>query len=145
MNRMNKKGFSLVELAIGLAVVAVLILAVSVASGIQDNARAQSAADSIRTLRSAAENYLVSGRVNYTGVSVDVLKTSRFLPDNFSAAGTNPWGGNFTLASNTDATRFDVSMSGLKQQDADKLNGYFASSASKTVFDAPTSTWTATF
>ena len=145
MNKINKKGFSLVELAIGLAVVAVLILAVSVSSGIQDNARVQSAANSIRALRSAAENYLVSGKVNYAGVSVDALKTSKFLPDNFVVAGTNPWGGNFALVPNSDATRFDISLLGLKQQDADRLSAYFAGSSSKTAFDASSGAWTATF
>ena len=145
MKRMDKKGFSLVELAIGLAVVAVLILAVSVSSGIKDNARVQSAADSVRTLRSAAENYLVAGKMNYVGLSVDTLKISKYLPDNFSPTGTNPWGGNFALAPNSDPTRFDLSLSGLKQQDADKLSAYFASSSSQTVFDESAGTWTATF
>ncbi len=145
MKKTNQKGFSLVELAIGLAVVAILILAVSMSSGIQDNARVQSAANSVQSLRSAAENYLVSGKVNYTGISLDALKTSKFLPDNFNAIGTNPWGGNFILDPNSDTTRYDISLSGLKQQDADKLAAYFASSASKTVFDASAGTWTVTF
>ena len=145
MKKMDKRGFSLVELAIGLAVVTILILAVSVSSGIQDNARVQAAANSVRALRSATENYLVSGRMNYTGVSVDVLKASKFLPDNFSMTGTNPWGGNFVLGPNSDATRFDISLLGVKQQDADRLSAYFASSSSKTAFDASSGTWTATF
>lgn len=143
--KINKKGFSLVELSIGLAVVAILILAVSMSSGIQDNARVQSAANSVQSLRSAAENYLVSGKMSYTGISLDALKASRFLPDNFNATGTNPWGGNFVLAPNSDTTRYDVSLSGLKQQDADKLTAYFVSNASKTVFNASAGTWTATF
>ena|SRR3989338_5211446 len=143
--KMNKNGFSLVELAIGLAVVTILILAVSMSSGIQDNARVQSAANSVQSLRSAAENYLVSGKVSYTGISLDALKASKFLPDNFNATGTNPWGGDFILATNNDATRYDISLSGLKQQDADKLTAYFSGNASRTVFDASAGTWTVTF
>ncbi len=145
MKRIEQKGFSLIELAIGLAVVSVLILAVSVSSGIQDNARVQSAANSVRSLHLAAENYLVSGKVNYTGVSVDALKVASFLPNNFNASGSNPWGGNYSLVPSNDNSHVEVSLSGVKAQDAVKLSAYFASSSSQTVFDSSAGVWTATF
>ena len=146
--RFNSKqqGFSLVELAIGLAVITILILAISMSSGIRDNARVQSAANSVHTLHSAAENYLVTGKMNYTGMTIDVLKTAKLLPDNFTGAKTNPWGGDFTVAANTvNSTRFDISLGGLSQADADKLTVYFNNSANAAVYDAGKNTWTVTF
>ena len=147
MKRMNNaQGFSLVELAIGLAVITVLILAISMSSGIRDNARTQSAADSVQALRSAAENYLSSGKTNYAGISTDVLKTAKLLPDNFNASKTNPWGGDFIIAANAaNATRFDITLGALAKTDADKLSSYFNNSANAAVYDGTKSTWTATF
>ena len=141
----SQKGFSLVELAIGLAVVAILILAISMSSGIRDNARAQSAANSVQTLRCAAENYLATGKLNYAGLTIDALKTARLLPGSFTATGTNPWGGDFTIAANTDNTRFDISLGNLPKADADKLTAYFNNSASAAVYDESKSAWIVTF
>jgi prepilin-type N-terminal cleavage/methylation domain-containing protein len=144
--RTNKAGFSLVELAIGLAVVTVLILAISMSSGMRDNARVQSAAHSVNALRSAAENYLATGKTNYTGVTIDVLKTAKLLPDNFVAAKTNPWGGDFTVLPNpANATRFDIALTGLPKTEGDKLTSYFANSANAAVYDQTKTSWTATF
>ena len=147
MNSMrNTKGFSLVELAIGLAVITILILAVSLSSGIHDNARVQSAANSVQALMSAAQNYLVSGHVNYAGLTVDTLKTAKVLPDNFTAVKSNPWGGDFILLANaSNNARFDVGLTGLAKSDADKLTAYFSNNASAMAFDATKNTWTGTF
>lgn len=141
----SKSGFSLIELAIGLAVVTILILSVSASAGIRDNARVQSAAKSVETLRLAAENYLVTGKVNYAGLTFESLKTAKLLPGNFNPSQANPWGGDYVLAANGDSTRFDIGISGLNKTDADKLSSYFASSASVINFNEGAGTWTATF
>ncbi len=142
----SQEGFSLVELAIGLAVLTVLILSISVSSGLRDNARVQSAANSVQTLRTAAESYLASGNINYAGMSVDVLKTAKVLPDGFVASKTNPWGGDYNVVANTaDKTRFDISLSSLAKTEADKLTNYFNNSATKVAYDDTSSTWTVTF
>ena len=142
----SNKGFSLVELAIGLAVVTILILAISMSAGIRDNARVQSAANSVQTLRAAAENYLVSGKINYAGMTVDGLKTEKLLPDGFNASQSNPWGGNFDVAANaSDNTHFDIVLGGLAKNDADKLTSYFNNSASGSMFDGSKNIWTVTF
>ena len=136
----------MVELAIGLAVVTILVLAISMSSGMRDSARVQSAANSVRTLRAAAENYLAIGKMNYAGMTVDVLKTEKLLPDNFTGAKTNPWGGDFVVAANAaNNVRFDISLGGLSQADGDKLTAYFNNSANAAVYDAGKSTWTVTF
>lgn len=146
MRYKRNSGFSLVELAIGLAVITVLILAVSMSSGIRDTARVQSAANSVQALRAAAENYLAGGKTSYTGISVDVLKTAKLLPTNFTNAKANPWGGDFTLAANSSsATRLDISLSALAQEDADKLTAYFNNSANSATYDTSNSTWVVTF
>ena len=146
IQRRAQRGFSLVELAIGLAVLTVLVLAISVSGGLRDNARVQSAATSIQTLRSAAESYLALGKVNFTGMNVDALKASRLLPDGFVSVKTNPWGGNFDVVSNAaDNTRYDISLSSLVKTEADKLTNYFNSSASKVAYDEANATWIATF
>lgn len=138
--------FSLVELAIGLAVLTVLILAVSMSAGLRDNARVQSAANSVQTLRSAAESYLALGKVSFSGVSVEALKTAKLLPDTFDAAASNPWGGKYDVSSNpVDNTRFDISLNSLVKTEADKLSNYFNNSASKVNYDEASMTWTATF
>ncbi|MBF0490610.1 MAG: type II secretion system protein [Candidatus Omnitrophica bacterium] len=142
----NKKGFSLVELAIGLAVVTILILAVSVSAGIRDNARIQSAATTIRTLRTAAENYLSNGNLNYAGMSLSTLQTANLLPTNFSATGTNPWGGNFSIVPNSaDNTKVDIALTALNQTQSTKLTNYFNNNASSIAYDAAKTTWTVTF
>lgn len=144
----NKKGFSLVELAIGLAVITILILAISASAGIRDSARVQAAANSIETLRSAVENYIVTtGSMDYSGLSVSALQTNNLLPKNFSATNSNPWGGSFSVVPNTtDSTHFDVALGGVNQGAATKLIAYFQNQASSTpTYDAKSSTWTATF
>ncbi len=143
---MNKKGFSLVELAIGLAVITILILTISMSSGIRDNARVQSAANSVQTLRSAAENYVAAGKLNYAGLSVEALKTAQLLPSNFSSNKTNPWGGDFAVAANaSNVTRFDISLSGMAKTEGDKLTAYFNNSSTAAAFDDSKSSWTVTF
>lgn len=147
MNKLrSNRGFSLVELAIGLAVITILILAVTVSAGVRDNARIQSTANSIQTLRSAAENYLVTGKLNYSGMTIDVLKEDKLLPGNFSGTAANAWGGDFTLAANgSDNTRFDVAVSSVAKTYADKLTAYFNNSASAIAYDESKKTWTGTF
>lgn len=146
MNKPNHKGFTLVELAIGLAVIAVLILSIAVGSGVLDSARVQSAGESVRTLRAAAENYIASGNLTYTGISIDNLKTSKFLPSGFSATGSNPWNGDFQVAVNaSDSTQVDISLTTISQQTADRLDSLFANTASSTSYNTDSQIWTVTF
>ncbi len=141
----NKKGFTLVELAIGLAVITILILAISVSAGIRDNARLQSAANSVRSIRSAAENYLSNGNLNYANLTFTALQTANLLPASFVAAKSNPWGGDFALEPNAaDNTRFDVGLTGINAAQAAKLTSYFNNSGSS-AYDSTKNIWTATF
>lgn len=149
MNKKNdKKGFSLVELAIGLAVITILILAISASAGIRDNARVQAAANSIETLRSAAENYIVStGEMDYSSLTVAALQANNLLSANFDATKSNPWGGSFSVAPNAaNSTHFDIALGGLNQAAGDKLISYFKNHAYSTpTYDPKKTTWIATF
>jgi prepilin-type N-terminal cleavage/methylation domain-containing protein len=141
----NKKGFSLVELAIGLAVVTTLVVAVSVSSGLRDSAKVQSASNSVRTLRTAAENYLANGNLNFSAVSIANLQKDSLLPANFSGTGSNPWGGNFAITVNSgDSSKCDVILTGLNKIQSDKLTAAFNSNAAS-IYDAGKQTWTVTF
>ena len=132
----ESKGFSLVELAIGLAIITVLILSISLSAGLRDNARTQSAAQSIQALRTAAEGYLTSGRLNYAGISISSLKTQEFLPNAFSATGSNPWGGNYDIKPNSNAnTQVDVSLTSVPKKDSSKLLAYFKNTAFATSYE----------
>lgn len=137
MRRLNQeKGFSLVELAIGLAIITVLILAVSLSSGLRNNARVQSAAQSIQALRSAAESYLTTGKLNYEGLNMANLKAGNLLPANFDALASNPWGGGFDIAANTvDNTQFDITLSAVPKKESEKLLAYFQNNASASSYD----------
>ncbi len=131
----NQRGFSLVELAIGLAIITVLILAISLSAGLRDNARVQSAAQSIQTLRLAAESYLSAGRLNYGGLSIASLKSGSLLPTAFDASASNPWGGSYDIAPTGDKTKFDITLNSVPKTDSSKLLSYFQNSASGAVYD----------
>ncbi len=143
----SNKGFSLVELAIGLAVITVLILSISLSSGIRDNAKVQAASQSVSALRLAAENYLAAGNMNYAGMTIATLKTSNLLPTSFTGTTANPWGGNFTITPNAASsnTKVDIAMTAVPSADSTKLTNYFTNSTSATAYDATSKTWTATF
>ena len=140
----SRKGFTLIELVLVIGIIAILIMAVGLTSGIRDNAKVNSAAQSVRALRSAAENYLAAGNMTYTGISISGLQTSGYLPNAFSATGSNPWGGNYTVAVNSsDSGKVDISLTSVASASATRLSSLFANSASSTSYSS--TTWTITF
>ena len=140
----SKNGFTLIELVLVISIIAILIMAVGLTSGITGNAKVNSAAQSVRTLRSAAENYIAAGNMTYTGISITGLQTSGYLPTGFSATGSNPWGGNYTVAANaSDSSKVDVSLTSVGSAQATRLSALFANSATGTSYS--TTTWTVTF
>ena len=143
--KLNNRGFSLIELAIGIAIVAVLIFAVSAGSGIRGNASIQSAAKSVNTLRIAAENYIAAGNLTYAGIDIAALQASDFLPAGFRATGSNSFGGDYAVAANTTPTLVDVSLTSVDATSAGRLDALFANSANSISYDGGTETWTVTF
>ena len=139
----GKKGFTLIELVLVISIVALLIMAVGLTGGVRENAKVHSAAESVKALRVAAESYIAAGNMTYTGISIDGLKTSGYLPGTFSAAGSNPWGGNYAVAANSDTGKVDISLTSVTSTSATRLSTLFANSAAATSYASET--WTATF
>lgn len=139
----NKRGFSLIELVLVISIIALLIMAVGVSSGVRENAKVHSASESVRSLRTAAESYIAVGNMTYTGITISGLQTLGYLPASFSATGSNPWGGNYTIAVNTDVNKIDISLTGVSSSAAARLSALFANSAAATNYASDT--WTVTF
>jgi len=141
--RSKKSGFTLIELVLVISIIALLIMAVGLTSGIRENAKVHSASESVKALRTAAESYIAGGSMTYTGISVAGLQTSGYLPAAFSATGSNPWGGNYAIDPNTDANKVDISLTGVSASAAARLSALFANSAAATSYASET--WTITF
>ncbi len=139
----NRSGFTLIELVLVISIIALLIMAVGVTSGVRENAKVHSAAESVKALRTAAESYISAGNMTYTGITISGLQTLGYLPAAFSATGSNPWGGNYTIAPNSDANKVDISLTGVSSSAAARLSVLFANSAAATNYVS--STWTITF
>jgi len=139
----NRGGFTLIELVLVISIVALLIMAVGLTSGVRENAKVHSAAESVKALRTAAESYIAAGNMTYTGITIAGLQTSGYLPASFSATGSNPWGGNYAIVPNTDTNKVDISLTGVSSAAATRLSALFANSAAATNYAS--NTWTITF
>lgn len=140
---MNKKGFTLIELVLVISIVALLLMAIGLTSGVKENARVHAAAESVKTLRTAAESYIASGNMTYTGITILGLQTAGYLPSSFSATGSNPWGGDYAIVANSDPNKVDISLTAVSTTASTRLSALFANSASATNYAA--NTWTVTF
>lgn len=139
----NKGGFTLIELVLVISIIAVLLMAVGLTSGIRENAKVHSAAESIKALRTAAESYVAFGNMTYNGISINGLQMLGYLPGGFSATGSNPWGGDYDIASDPDPNKVDIFLTSVSDYGAAMLSALFANSASTTNYSS--NTWTATF
>jgi len=139
----SEKGFTLIELVLVISIVALLIMAVGLTSGVRENAKVHSAAESVKTLRAAAESYIASGNMTYAGIGIDGLKTAGYLSGSFSATGSNPWGGDFVVTANSDPSKVDISLTAVSTVASTRLSTLFANSASGTNYAS--GTWTVTF
>jgi prepilin-type N-terminal cleavage/methylation domain-containing protein len=139
----NKKGFTLIELVLVIGIIALLIMAVGLASGVRESAKIHSAAESVKSLRTAAESYIASGNMSYEGIAISGLQTAGYLPEGFSPTGSNPWGGDYMVMPNVDPNKVDISLTQVSESGAVRLSALFANSATQTSYSS--GTWTATF
>ena len=139
----NKKGFTLIELVMVISIVALLLMAIGLTTGVKENARVHAAAESVKTLRTAAESYIAAGNMTYVGITIAGLQTAAYLPATFTATGSNPWGGDYSIAADTDPNKVDISLTSVSETAASRLSALFANSASATNYSSDT--WTAIF
>lgn len=138
-------GFSLVELAISLGLIAILLSVVSAGGGMVAKTRIGREIQAIDNLRLAAQNYLSVGSMTYSGVSVDGLKTAGYLPATFVAAGSNSFGGGYAVAANEDPTRVDIVLSNVPDDAGTTLSESFRGKAMAAAYDAGSKSLTVTF
>lgn len=113
-------GFTLLELLLVVAAVAVLLAALLPGRGVLDTARAAQVRQELETLRAAADGWLERGRLDYTGLTLSALRTEGLLP--LGWAGTTPWGGSYTVGPDAgDSTRLSVTATGLPAAMAGRL------------------------
>ena len=142
----NQSGFTMIELAIAFAVIAVVLLAVIPGAGLLNSGKIHSAARTIHTLEVGSKSYLAAGNTNYTGISLTTLKTANHIPNGFT--GNGPWGsGAYTIAANAgDSSLVDVALTEVPATEGATLITLFTNTAASVpVYDAATNTLTLTF
>jgi type II secretory pathway pseudopilin PulG len=113
--KLNKKGFTLVEIMIVLGVV-VLIIGVVLFAGrrVQTAARITAAAQQIQQTYGAGQTWVGNGRTAYTGISLATLQGIGYIPKAFSS----PWGGAYAVAVNSaDVSRMDITATNIPSKD----------------------------
>jgi len=139
-------GFTIIEMIIVLAIASVFLLVI-VPSGAKatNNSRIANAIASIKAIQTAAVGWANDNGGVYTGITFARLAQG-YLPAQFSATSTNPWGGNYTINVNAnDSTMFDISLLSVPSTAAVQLT----TAVTKLTEAAPqyaqaTSTWSTT-
>lgn len=143
----NKKGFTLLELIVVMVIITIIASQVIASfKGASSNGRVASALNSVKAIQTAAMNYYNNNGGSCTGISVATLVSGNYLPGTFTGTSSNPWGGNYTVAVNSNNNaQFNLSMTGIPQADAAALNNALQNSAQAENYVASSSTWTGTF
>ena len=82
MKRINKKGFSLLELLLVLGIIAALVIAAFIIyPKVQDSNRASTEAKNISAIMAGVKS-LYSGQPNYKGLDDQVAYKAKIYPDN---------------------------------------------------------------
>jgi prepilin-type N-terminal cleavage/methylation domain-containing protein len=144
--KMNNRGFSLMELAIAVGLIAILMGVVAAGGGMMAKCRVQRETEAVDNLRIASQNYLTPPNLTYTGISVAALKTAGLLPNSFDPAGANGFGGDYSVEVNsTDNTKVDIALADVPTDAATSLSSAFNAKADSTTYDNTSKLWTATF
>jgi len=131
---MRKNAFTILEMSIVIAIIGILIVGiVTVASNVRKTALLMKAAQTVNVLHEAANGYLAIGNNNFTGITISQLQTDDLLPDGFSGTGSNPWGGNYSIAVNaSDSSMIDIQITSVPTAVGSKLISMFTQSAAST-------------
>jgi prepilin-type N-terminal cleavage/methylation domain-containing protein len=143
---MNRKGFSLMELAITVGLMAVMAGVVAAGGGMMDKCRLQREIEAVRNLQVAGQNYLSMKNLNYAGVSIEALKTEGLLPASFDPVKANSFGGDYAVGANSDDnTRIDIALTNVPERAGSELAEGFRSSSESVTYDKDGKIWTVTF
>lgn len=131
-------GFTLVELLLVVAALAILLAALAPGAGVLDTARAGRTRQELDTLRTAAERWLERGHTDYASVSLAALKSEGLLPAGWT--GETAWGGTYTIGPDTDVTKLAVTATGLPDAVATRLAAQLAAAGWTTAVNGGTLT-----
>ena len=137
----KNKGFTLIELSIVLVLIVGLTITfwpqLEQMFGVGDAAKARA---QISEIQSGASLFKQRNNV-FTGITMTVLDNQGYVSDRMAdGAERNPWGGNYTVASDAaDATRYVVTATGVSNADIGaQLAADYATSAVAAVFNGTT-------
>jgi prepilin-type N-terminal cleavage/methylation domain-containing protein len=144
----TQKGFTLIELITVMVIIAVILGSVLAAvKGATDNSRTTSALASVRALQTASVNYYNNNGGSYANLSLSTLASNNMLPANFtSGTNANPWNGSITVAPDTNANWFDITLTNVPSSAATSLtNAVSKLTQTSPNYTATSQTWTAAF
>tara|TARA_Y100001972_G_scaffold125715_1_gene177555 strand:- start:18353 stop:18802 length:450 start_codon:yes stop_codon:yes gene_type:complete len=111
LSRKNEKGFTIVEFMIVIAAIGVLSAIVLGAMGRSNNASvAKRVVDEVSLIAAQASAYR-GADTSYSGISITELVNQGLVK-----SATNPYGGAYTVAANTDAAYVDITSADLSQE-----------------------------
>lgn len=150
--KLNKKGFTIVEMIIVMVIIGVILSAViSVGQGATNNSRITSTGATIEAIETAAVNYYNANGGTYTGgtlgtISLANLAANGMLPANI--AGTDAWGGAITVDPDANANYFDITLAGIPSSTVSTAITSAVSNIIQTVppaYSSKVQTWSAGF
>lgn len=118
--RKREKGIGLLELMLSLAIIAVLIImATRYYQATRRSSEMNQVVSSVNGIIAAAETWRV-GRGDYTGISIDILVTNKYLPE---GSATSVWGGKYSISPSGGSATISLSSipSGMCDQLKDRL------------------------
>lgn len=145
----NQKGFTLIELAIVIAVIAILASVIVKGRGMIEHSKVSATAEQMKNIREAAISWkYMKGQSDYTGITNTEL-TNRNLckTDDF----TNKWGGATTVAADaTNARKLQITSAGMPNDTVcgdvlDMVETYFGSDVDTTNSSCSSGTLTLVF
>jgi hypothetical protein len=142
----SRPGLALADVAIAIAVLAVLLAAVTAALGAIENGRVNSAERSVETLREAAIHYLSNGRNSYANISFWYLQNENLLPPGFTSWASNPWGGNYTIdATGSGSQQVTITLTSVPAGAGDVLTRKFSPRAASASYSEADGIFSVTF